>query len=239
MKPKIICQMTSTIDGRMLVKRWSKPVDGGEPMDLLGVYDKIFGEFEADGWMVGRVTMEDYAKGTARPMSMPNVNLREPFIGNRADRDVAVAIDLKGKLHYDKDNANGDHVIAVLGKSVPDEYLAELQYDGVSYLLVDEGEQALSQALKILATTFSIKTLVLQGGAMINGEFLHRGLIDEINVLIYPGIDGLSGVPAIFEFHGKPDDRPAEGQALRLLKSQTLEGGVVWLRYEVKKSTAS
>lgn len=236
MRPKVICQMTSTIDGRMLVSRWTKPADGGSPMDLLGVYDEIFDEFDADGWMVGRVTMADYAKGTARSFPIPASPLREPFIGRRDGRDVAVAIDLKGKLHYGKDNANGDHVIAILGKGVSDEYLAELQYDGVSYLLVKEGDHALAEALDILGTSFGLQTLVLQGGAIINGEFLKAGLIDEINVLIYPGIDGLSGAPAIFEYHGTADALPAAGQSLRHLATRTLDNGMVWLRYAVEKT---
>ena len=74
------------------------------------------------------------------------------------------------------------------------------------------------------------------GGGKINGSFLKAGLIDEISVLIYPGIDGLAGVPSIFEYVGKPDEKPAEGQSLRHLATETLDGGTVWLRYAVEKS---
>ncbi|WP_407646467.1 hypothetical protein [Henriciella aquimarina] len=59
------------------------------------------------------------------------------------------------------------------------------------------------------------------------------GLIDEVSTLICPALDGLSGVPAIFEHHGPPGSHPAAGQHLRLHDCKILEGGVVWLRHEV------
>ncbi len=77
---------------------------------------------------------------------------------------------------------------------------------------------------------------LLEGGGKINGSFLKAGLIDEISVLIYPGVDGLAGVPSIFEYVGKPDEKPAEGQSLRHIGTETLDGGMVWLRYAVEKS---
>ncbi len=79
-------------------------------------------------------------------------------------------------------------------------------------------------ALETLAKAFGIKTLLLEGGGKINGTFLKAGLIDEVSVLIYPGIDGLAGVPCIFEYVGKSDEKPAEGQSLRHLTTATLDG---------------
>ena len=64
--------------------------------------------------------------------------------------------------------------------------------------------------------------------------FLKAGLIDEFSILIFPGVDGLSGVPSIVEAQGEPGDRPAAGQALRLLGSEVLDEGTVWLRYAVE-----
>ena len=47
--------------------------------------------------------------------------------------------------------------------------------------------------------SFGLKTLLLEGGR-INWSFFKEGLIDEISLLVYPGIDGLSGLPGIFRF---------------------------------------
>ena len=61
-------------------------------------------------------------------------DLREIHVADRKGRNVAVAIDPQGKLHYGKDNVLGDHAIAILGEQVSDEYLSELREDGVFYL---------------------------------------------------------------------------------------------------------
>ena len=114
-------------------------------------------------------------------------------------RDVAVAIDPSGKLHYGQDHAAGDHVIAVVGEQVPDAYLRELREDGVSYLFAGPDGRDLARALATLSRDFGLETLLLEGGGRINGAFLNAGLIDEVSVLVYPGIDGLAGVSSIFD----------------------------------------
>ena len=93
--------------------------------------------------------------------------------------------------------------------------------------------------MEILGETFGLKTLLLEGGARINGSFLKAGLIDEISLLIYPGIDGLAGVPTIFEYAGGEDEQPAAGQSLRHLATETLEGGMVWLYYRVEADASA
>jgi riboflavin biosynthesis pyrimidine reductase len=94
-----------------------------------------------------------------------------------------------------------------------------------------------SNALEKLGETFGLKTLLLEGGGRINGSFLKAGLIDEISLLVFPGIDGLSGMPTILEYAGGEDEQPAAGQTLRHLATETLEGGMVWLHYRVEKAT--
>lgn len=60
---------------------------------------------------------------------------------------------------------------------------------------------------------------------------LRTGLIDELSLVIYPGIDGLATDPSIFEYLGADGTPPASGQALELLSASTLAHGAVWLRY--------
>ncbi|KLK91360.1 5-amino-6-(5-phosphoribosylamino)uracil reductase [Microvirga vignae] len=231
--------MVSSIDGRLLVDRWTPPAAGIDSDIVHRYYDQVAARFDADGWIVGRKTMEDYAGGTARtPRSCPD-NLRAPHVADRKGRNVAVAIDPHGRLHYGSDNAGSDHIVTVIGEQVTDEYLAELHEDGVSYLFAGPDGHDLHRAMDILGGTFGIKTLLLEGGGTINGAFLKVGLIDEISLLVYPGIDGLAGVPSIFGYAGEPDEKPAAGQSLRLLTTETLEGGMVWLHYRVEESPSS
>ena len=240
-RPTIICHMVSSIDGRLLAGRWTPPATGIDAAMLRGCYDRVAARFHADGWLVGRVTMEDFAHGSARPVAATGQSLRVPHIGDRRGGDVAVAIDPRGTLHYGQNHAAGDHVVAVLGEGVSDAYLAELREDGVSYLFAGADGHDLHRALDTLHGAFGIQTLLLEGGGRINGAFLKAGLIDEISLLVSPAIDGLSGVPSIFEYEGQADEHPAAGQVLRHLSTETLEGGMVWLRYrvEAEPSTAT
>ncbi|GHO80586.1 hypothetical protein KSD_83570 [Ktedonobacter sp. SOSP1-85] len=174
MHPKVICHMVSSIDGRLLVDRWTKPAAGIDGKRLNEYYNHIAQRFHADGWMVGRKTMEEYAKGTVREGEKPMIDLREPFIGNRNGRDVAVVIDLHGKLHYGQDHADGDHIIAVLGENISDDYLAELYHDGVSYLFTVSKDNRgkdfqggeLQYAMNILGDTFVSKPFFLREAAL-------------------------------------------------------------------------
>jgi riboflavin biosynthesis pyrimidine reductase len=236
MRPKVICHMASSVDGRLLVDRWSKPASGTDENAVREHYESVASRFQSDGWIVGRVTMEEIVQGPARTVKAPGGGLRGTYVADRAGRKIAVAIDPKGKLHYGQDNAGGDHIVAVLGEQVSDDYLAELREDGVSYLFAGPTGQDLRLALETLGESFGAKTLLLEGGGRINGAFLKARLIDEISLLVYPGIDGLSGMPSIFEYEGAPDEMPAAAQSLRHSGTETLSDGVVWLRYRVEES---
>jgi riboflavin biosynthesis pyrimidine reductase len=236
MHPKIICHMMSSIDGRLLADRWTAPANGINATTLRSHYDQVASRFDSDGWIVGRTTMEEIVgNNPPRVVKPAAAGLRATHIADHKGRDVAVAIDPHGKLHYGQDHAGGDHIIAVLGEAVSDDYLSELREDGVSYLFAGPGGSDLGGALEELGKAFRLKTLLLEGGGRINGSFLKAGLIDEISLLVYPGIDGLSGMPTIFEYAGGEDGQPAVGQTLRHIATETLEGGMVWLRYRVEK----
>jgi len=231
--------MVSSIDGRLLVDRWTAPAAGIESDIVLRLYDDVAARFDADGWMVGRKTMESYAKSRPPTAARTAVSSRDTHIADRRGRRIAVAIDPHGKLHYGQDNADGNHIVAVLGEQVSDDYLAELREDGVSYLFAGPDGHNLHRAMDTLGDAFGAKTVLLEGGGRINGAFLKAGLIDEISLLVYPGIDGLAGIPSIFEYVGGAHERPAAGRSLRHFATETLDGGMVWLRYNVETSPAS
>ncbi|URD39559.1 RibD family protein [Methylobacterium tardum] len=239
MRPKIICHMVTSIDGKLHPSRFTVPAAGVDAARLRKHYDEVSARFGAQGWMCGRVTMQEISKGKARTVTGPGITSREPFVGDRRERDLAVAIDPHGKVHYGQDSLLGDHAVAVLSEAVSDAYLAELREDGVSYVFAGPDGRDLAKAMDALGETFGVETLLLEGGAAINGAFLKAGLIgDEISVLIHPAVDGLAGVQSIFEYPGEPDERPGAGQALRHMSTETLEGGMVWLRYQVEKAPA-
>jgi riboflavin biosynthesis pyrimidine reductase len=72
-----------------------------------------------------------------------------------------------------------------------------------------------------------------QAGGHINGAFLRAGLVDEVSLLVVPGIDGRTGVPAVFDGLAGRSLFPLR------LKSVDQRGGTLWIRYEVIRPTAS
>lgn len=236
MRPYIICHMGTSIDGRLHPSRFTRAAAGISADVLRGHYEKIHEGFEADGWIVGRKTMSEMAKGTERRIADAPQVLREPHIGERQGRKLAVAIDPSGRAHYGKDNVGGDHVVAVLGAQVTDAYLAELREDGVSYLFAGAQGDDLSGAMEQLAAVFGARKLLLEGGGKINGAFLKHRLIDEFSTLIWPAVDGVAGSQSIVDYDGPEGDRPGAGQSLRLTHCETLEGGMIWLRHAVERA---
>lgn len=238
MRPRIVCHMVTSIDGKLHPSRFSPPAEGVDGERLRAHYEEVTERLGAEGWIVGRTTMAEIAKGRPRILGEVPVLPRETHRGERKGRDLAIAIDPQGKVHYGRDETGGDHLVAILGEAVSDAYLAELREDGVSYLFAGSDGGDLAGALDALGETFGVRTLLLEGGGAINGAFLKAGLIDEISVLIQPAVDGLAGVQSIFDYRGEADERPAAARALRHFHTETLEGGTVWLRYRVEDAPA-
>ena len=190
MRPYIICHMGTSIDGRLHPSRFTRAAAGISQDVLRGHYEKVHDGFEADGWIVGRKTMSEMAKGTERSMADVPKLPREAHVGKRQEngrtRKLAIAIDPSGRAHYGKDNVGGDHVVAVLGEQVSDAYLAELREDGVSYIFAGTDGHDLPDAMEQLASVFGVTKLLLEGGGNINGAFLKHKLIDEFSTLIHP-----------------------------------------------------
>jgi riboflavin biosynthesis pyrimidine reductase len=217
MRPYIICHMGTSIDGRLHPSRFTSPANGTSRDVLRGHYERIHDQFGADGWIVGRRTMSEMAKGAERPIKDAPTVARDAHIAGRNGRKLAIGIDPSGRVHYGKDNIGGDHVVAVLGEDVS-----------------TTGDD-LPRAMEEIASLLGVKTLLLEGGGKINGAFLKHKLIDEFSTLIHPAVDGVAGTQSIVDYDGPQGDRPGAGQSLRLTHCETLEGGMVWLRHAVER----
>ena len=60
MKPHVICHMAASVDGKTLLSRW-KP----EGRVAAGLFERLHDELDGDSWLVGRVTGQEFAKGSA------------------------------------------------------------------------------------------------------------------------------------------------------------------------------
>jgi riboflavin biosynthesis pyrimidine reductase len=151
-----------------------------------------------------------------------------------AARDVgsyAVALDPSGKLHFSRPDIGGDHVVVLLGQGVPDNHLAELAADGVSYIVADEAKLDLGKMLDALGREFGVRRLLLEGGATINGSFFAAGLVDELSLLVAPALDGRTGTQS---FVGFGEAGLADKVQLTRISCEALEHGVLHSRYALR-----
>jgi 2,5-diamino-6-(ribosylamino)-4(3H)-pyrimidinone 5'-phosphate reductase len=224
----VICHMMASIDGRI--------VTGGWPLSPQArrQYELVHASYEADGWICGRVTMEPFAKRVRSDVEVAREHAagapREDFRASGEYDSFAFAIDPRGRLAWEANDIDGDHVVAILSERVSDEYLAFLRARGVSYLLAGARDVDLSLALEKIGARFGVRTLMLEGGGRINGGMLRAGLIDEVSLLLAPVTDGRIGTPTLFDIDGN-DVTP------RRLALDTVErraDDVVWLRYRLE-----
>ena len=61
---------------------------------------------------------------------------------------------------------------------------------GISYIIAVEKEINFPETLEKFKNIYGIETLVLTGGAIINGVFHEKALIDEISLVVGPYIEG-------------------------------------------------
>jgi riboflavin biosynthesis pyrimidine reductase len=148
-----------------------------------------------------------------------------------------IALDAHGKIAWGRADIGGDPIVVVLSESVPDAYQAGLRGEGVSYIFAGKLELDPALALDILNRELGVKRLLLEGGGSANGAFLRAGLIDELNLIACPAVDGAKGTPSVFDSTEAEADQRAPITAMTLESSQALEGGIVLLRYRIENAS--
>ncbi|MDB4871323.1 MAG: bifunctional deaminase-reductase domain protein [Gemmatimonadales bacterium] len=226
-RPRVICHMMTSIDGRIVATGWPLPAEARKQ------YELVHASYDAGGWICGRVTMESFAKAVRSDAAVAreyNGTPREDFLAPGEHGSFAFAIDSTGRLAWESNDIDGDHVVAILSERVSDEYLAFLRERGVSYILAGARDVDLSMALEKIGVRFGVKTLMLEGGGRINGGMLRAGLVDEVSVLVTPVVDGRMGTPALFDIDG--DDWRSQRLALESVERRAAD--VLWLRYRIE-----
>ena len=225
MKPYIVAHMMSSVDGRSLTDGWH--------LDFAAdLYETTAASFEADGWICGRVTMQEISHGTDYPKGLAKgtVARSSHFVERKADQ-YAISIDPQGRVAWKSNTALKSHIVEVLTEQVPDDYLAYLQSIGVSYVFGGKSEIDLASVVDTLASELGVKKLIVEGGSHVSGAFVNAGLVDEVSVLILPLVDGRSEHPSSFEVAMNKWQAPAY---LTLASVEKTEHDGVWLRYKKK-----
>jgi len=228
-RPYIICHMTVSLDGKVTGDFLGEPACAA----ATDVYYEINRRYAADAFACGRVTMEGSFTGGFQPDLTPFVKTEVPagdYIAQKEAAFFAVAFDRKGRLGWtgseivDEDPGyGGAHIVEVVTEAAPKAYLAYLRGIGVSYIIAGEEELDLPLALEKLHDLFGIKTLLLEGGSILNGAFQREGVIDELSLVVAP-ITAQSG--------DKPLFMESINETYVLSRAEPYENSVLWLNYQ-------
>jgi 2,5-diamino-6-(ribosylamino)-4(3H)-pyrimidinone 5'-phosphate reductase len=228
MRPYIICHMLSSIDGRIEGKVLNNVTPGGE-------YEATGAKLKGDAWICGRTTMQmhfaekkPFASKTSKKVGRQRVHMA------RRAKSYAISVDTKGKLRWANSDIDADHLICVASEQAQEDYLTMLRTKGISYIITGKKSVDLTRAVEILRRQFGIKRLLLEGGGHINGAFLQADLIDELSLLIVPGVDGRHDIPTVFDGMNPKLKRAVR---LRLTSVSKRKNGTLWIRYNVRGAT--
>ncbi|MGD0046615.1 MAG: RibD family protein [Bryobacteraceae bacterium] len=227
MRPHIICHMLSSVDGK---------IDGASlrVVSFPGDYEATGTKLEGDAWLCGRTTMQQHFAEDQPFVSASNQPAGpQPVHVARQAKSYAISVDTIGKLRWAGGDLDGDHLICVVSERVPQDYLLMLRDKGISYIVAGESTVDLVKAVSMLGEHFGIRRLLLEGGGHINGAFLQADLVDEVSILLVPGIDGRHEIPAVFD-GVNPGSKSAV--PLKLKSVERHEKDTLWLRYEVVRS---
>jgi riboflavin biosynthesis pyrimidine reductase len=230
MKPYVICHMVMSVDGRIWGSRW-RPKANVVPGLFEKLHDQLVGQPGGGSWLCGRVTAQEFAKGTTYPPS-DQVLPRKAWFAQPSAKAWGIFLDAHGKAVWGRKDIGGDPILVILTEAVSDRHLAGLRGDGVSYIFAGRTEIDLGAALETLNRELGIERLLLEGGGGANGALLRAGLVDEISLVVSAAIDGSSGAPTVFN-SGDVDLGPAPIESMVLTSHEVLEHGAVWLRYKL------
>lgn len=221
-KPYIACHMMMSVDGRIDCAMTSKLAGVNEyyaTLDALDVPTRIS----------GRVTAElEMAEGPWKATD-PAPYGKPGFSKTVAADAYEVVFDTRGSLSWNRGTDYARPLLIVTSEQVSAEYLSYLDERGISWIACGERRIDVGHAVDVLAGEFGIQRMATVGGGAINAAFLDAGLLDEVSILLGPGIDARAGMASTFD--GLPQDR--EPFQLKLTHVESYDDGAIWIRYDV------
>lgn len=220
MRPYIICHMVASIDGRIDCSMVDK-ISGDE-------YYSTLESLDCTTCIEGKVTTEHYhaLPGHYQPKNTTPIG-KETWHKAIDSETYQLCPDTHGSLLWDAEH--DELMLILLSEQAPEEYLEYLRGLNFSYIVAGCERIDLKRAMEILNKEFGVERLAVLGGGKINGGFLAAGLIDEISLLLAPGVDGRTDQPALFD--GISDSASYKPYSLKLKSVETVGEGVLWIRY--------
>ena len=205
-RPYIICHMVTSIDGKVT----GDFLFQNECAEATNIYYRINREHRADGFICGRVTMEGSFTGGFYPdlSQYKPVYKKTDFVVDNLSGFYAIAFDTHGKLGWksnkiidpDEDPGyDGAQIIEVLSEDVDERYLGYLEDMEIPYIFAGETSIDVELALFKLKNIIGCKSLMLEGGSIINGAFERVEAVDELSLVVAPVIAGGDSKPLFMD----------------------------------------
>jgi len=253
-KPKVVVYQVASVDGRLaftpavpmlfVLEKWQQITGEDEPLSF-DVAEWLKATHEPQVWLEGSGS---FVSRGQRAQPLPTFEgdaerlyedfLPDPVIDHPDLQGWGVVVDSRGRgRNWLKWVDEGWHILILVSERTPADYLAHLRREEIPYLVVGEGRVDLRLALERLKSELDVNCVLSTAGGKLNGALLRDGLVDEINVHVFPVVIGGTETPALFD---SPDLGPEEWPTrLKLISTQTLAEGHVWLRYEIDCSEFS
>jgi len=231
-KPYLICHMVTSIDGKVTGDFLFRP-ECESATELYYELNRNYNQNGANGFLCGRVTMEGSFTGGWYPdLSGYTPTEASDFLPKTYSGFYAVSFDPKGKLGWktativDEDPGyGGAQIVEVLTTQADGRYLSYLREVGIPYIFAGEQEIDVSLALRKLSTLFGIRTLLLEGGSIVNGYFARADVIDELSLVV---------APVIADAEDKPLFMASSVSDFELKEIKQYANSVIWLNYKRK-----
>lgn len=236
-RPYIICHMMASVDGRIDCPMVAQ-ISGEEyyaALESLGTSSKLSGRVTAA--LECSAVSEELSDETvvfSKDCDAVSVDAlaQESVFQSVKSEEYTIVVDTHGRLQMSSSEADDHPLLVIMSENVSESHLEMLRSHNVSWIATGKDSIDLHRAVEILAEQFGVSRLVLVGGGNINGGFLEAGLVDEVSVMIAPGIDGRKGETAVFDGCHWQSDSPYH---LKLKNVEQVEGTeTIWLRYLCK-----
>lgn len=249
-RPKVITHNVASVDGRIALSpqvpllfdsRWATLAGDDDP------YGRILSEhrpgaiLEGSGSFVAEGVVPDALPVATEDGDLLLADFLPEEAVARAGKGWMAVTDSGGVVRWmykewPGEEWGGWHLLVLVARLTPPEYLSYLRRERIPYLVVGEDRVDLPTALSRLADRFAITTVVSTGGGHLNGALLRAGVVDQIEIEVMPWATGGSKTPVLFT---APDLGPEAMPArLHLLGVEQLPEERVLLRYAVDRSSS-
>ncbi|MGI6642781.1 MAG: dihydrofolate reductase family protein [Bacillota bacterium] len=252
--PKVVTYAVASVDGRVAAGPDRLLLFGDERWSAISGYDTLIDkrlraihnpEVILEG--SGSLVLDDQVPEPLLPVSEEwtgNMDalyqdyLPEEVVSRPGQRGWFTVADSRGRIRWlykewPSEDVRGWHLMVLVSRSTPVEYLAYLRREVIPYIVAGEERVDFRAAFAAMAEKLGVTCVQAQGAARLNGALLRQGLVDEANIEVLPALVGGTRTPVLFT---SPDLLDTQNPfQLELVSCETMPGGRVWLRY-VRKS---